>query len=487
MAFIDSTVVNVAVPAIQKTLGGTVIDMQWVVEGYGLFLSALILAGGAMGDLFGRRRMFLLGVTLFAIASAGCGFAANIRELVIARSVQGLGAAFLVPGSLSIISASFGGNERGRAIGTWSGFTAIATAGGPVLGGWLIQHASWRWAFFINAPIAAAVILLSLLRVPESKAETRSGVDWAGALIVTVGLAGVTYGFIESAALGWSNPDVWGSLAASSVLLFVFVYFEAHTRFPMVPLNLFRSHNFTGANLLTFFLYAALGIFFFLFPLNLIQVQHYSATVTGAAALPFILLMFLLSRWSGGLVDRFGPKRPLIAGPLIAAVGFLLFALPSVGGAYWTTFFPGFVVLGLGMAVSVAPLTTVVMGAVDQSRAGAASGINNAVARIAGLLAVAILGMLMVDAFSHYMNVRLNQLNIPADALRDLQSNVARLAAVTLPKDLDPATAVQLQTVIDRSFVFGFRLTMLLCAGLSLLSSVVAWRSITAHADPDRL
>jgi EmrB/QacA subfamily drug resistance transporter len=424
---------------------------------------------------------------LFAIASAGCGLAANIRELVIARSVQGLGAAFLVPGSLSIISASFGGNERGRAIGTWSGFTAIATAAGPVLGGWLIEHASWRWAFFINAPIAAAVILLSLLRVPESKAEIHSGVDWAGALIVTAGLAGVTYGFIESAALGWSNPDVWGSLAAGSVLLFVFFYFEAHTRFPMVPLGLFRRKNFTGANLLTFFLYAALGIFFFLFPLNLIQVQHYSATVTGAAALPFIFLMFLLSRWSGGLVDRFGAKRPLIVGPLIAAVGFLLFAFPSVGGAYWTTFFPGFVVLGLGMAVSVAPLTTVVMGAVDQSHAGTASGINNAVARIAGLLAVAILGMLMVDAFSYYMNDRLTQLNIPSDALRDLQSNVARLAAVSLPQDLDPGTAAQLKTLIDRSFVFGFRLIMLVCAGLSLMSSGFAWRMIQAHTNPDRV
>jgi MFS family permease len=392
-----------------------------------------------------------------------------------------------VPGSLSIISASFGGNERGRAIGTWSGFTAIATAAGPVLGGWLIEHASWRWAFFINAPIAAAVILLSLLRVPESKAEIHSGVDWAGALIVTAGLAGVTYGFIESAALGWSNPDVWGSLAAGSVLLFVFFYFEAHTRFPMVPLGLFRRKNFTGANLLTFFLYAALGIFFFLFPLNLIQVQHYSATVTGAAALPFIFLMFLLSRWSGGLVDRFGAKRPLIVGPLIAAVGFLLFAFPSVGGAYWTTFFPGFVVLGLGMAVSVAPLTTVVMGAVDQSHAGTASGINNAVARIAGLLAVAILGMVMVDAFSHYMNAHLYQLNIPSDALRDLQSNVARLAAVALPKDLDPGTAAQLKTLIDRSFVFGFRLIMLVCAGLSLMSSGFAWRMIQAHTNPDRV
>jgi EmrB/QacA subfamily drug resistance transporter len=486
MAFIDSTVVNVALPAIQKTLGGTVIDMQWVVEGYGLFLSALILAGGAMGDLFGRRRMFLVGVTLFAIASAGCGLAANIRELVIARSVQGLGAAFLVPGSLSIISASFGGKERGRAIGTWSGFTAMATAAGPVLGGWLIEHASWRWAFFINAPIAAAVILLSLYRVPESKAETHSSVDWAGAMIVTAGLAGVTYGFIESAALGWSNPAVWGGLTVGSVLLVVFFFFEVHSPFPMVPLNLFRSSDFTGANLLTFFLYAALGIFFFLFPLNLIQVQHYSATVTGAAALPFIFLMSLLSRWSGGLVDRFGAKRPLVVGPLIATLGFLLFAIPSVGGDYWTTFFTGFVVLGLGMAVSVAPLTTVVMGAVGQNHAGTASGINNAVARIAGLLSVAIFGMVMVNAFNHYINDDLRQMNIPSDALRDLQSNVARLAAVAIPGDIDPSSAAQLKTMIDRAFVFGFRLIMLVCAGLSLASSAFAWRMIAAHTNPDR-
>jgi len=486
MAFIDGTVVNVALPAIQKALGGTVIDMQWVVEGYGLFLSALILAGGAMGDRFGRRRMFLLGTIFFAMASAACGLEANISQLVIARSVQGLGAAFLVPGSLSIISASFGGTERGRAIGTWSGFTSIATAAGPVLGGWLIERASWRWAFFINAPIAVAVILLSFCFVPESKAETHRGVDWAGVLIVTAGLAGVTYGFIESAALGWGNPAVWGSLTTGFLLVLVFFYVEAYTRFPMVPLGLFRSRDFTGANLLTLFLYAALGIFFFLYPLNLIQVQHYSATVTGAASLPFIFLMSALSRWSGGLVTRFGAKRPLIVGPLISAAGFLLFAVPSVGGAYWTTFFPGFVVLGLGMAVSVAPLTTVVMGAVSQSHAGTASGINNAVARLAGLLAVAIFGMSMVSAFSHYMNHDLMQMNIPLDALRDLQSNVARLAAVAIPRDIDPSTAAQLKTLIDRAFVFGFRIIMLACAALSLASSAFAWRMIAAHSQLDR-
>ena len=478
MAFIDSTVVNVALPALQSNLGGTVIDVQWVIESYALFLSALILAGGSLGDLFGRRRMFLTGVLVFAIASAACGFAASIHQLVIARAIQGVGAAFLVPGSLSIISSSFGENVRGRAIGTWSGFTAITTAIGPVLGGWLIEHASWRWVFFINVPIAAAVILLSIWRVPESGTNAQTGLDWAGALIITAGLAGITYGFIESAALGWSSPSVWGTLTVGCACLFAFFRVEARANAPMVPLRLFRSREFTGANLLTFFLYAAFGIFFFLFPLNLIQVQHYSPTATGAAALPFILLTFLLSRWSGGLVARYGAKRPLIVGPVIAAIGFLLFAVPSVGGSYWGTFLPGFVVLGLGMAISVAPLTTVVMSAVDQNHAGTASGINNAVARVAGLLAIAILGIVMVNAFSYQMNRSLMQLNLPADLTHSLQSNEIRLAALAIPAGLDSSTAAALRMSIERAFVFGFRLIMLICAILAATSAAIAWRNI---------
>src|SRR6266705_3035262 len=373
LAFIDSTVVNVALPTLQASLHATVVGVQWVVESYGLFLGALILVGGSLGDLFGRRRMFLVGVGIFAAASIACGFASNIQQLVIARSVQGVGAAFLVPGSLAIISACFDEQARGRAIGTWSGFTAITTAAGPVLGGWLIEHASWRWAFFINVPLAVAVVTISLRHIPESRNATAGHVDWPGALVATVGLGGLVYGFIESVSLGWGHPLVFGSLIAGCACLIGFAFVEARISSPMVPLTLFESRSFSGANLLTLFLYSAIGIFFFLFPMNLIQVQGYSATATGAAILPLILLMFSLSRWSGGLVARYGSRGPLIFGPLIAAVGFGLFAVPSIGDSYWKGFFPAMIVLGFGMAVTVAPLTTVVMSSVDQDHAGTAS------------------------------------------------------------------------------------------------------------------
>jgi EmrB/QacA subfamily drug resistance transporter len=484
MAFIDSTVVNVALPALQSSLGASVIDAQWVVESYGLFLGALILVGGSVGDLWGRRRIFVAGVTAFAIASAWCGFAPNIHQLVIARAVQGVGAAFLVPGSLAIISASFDDTERGRAIGTWSGATAITTAVGPVLGGWLIQHASWRWAFFINLPLAAAVIAISLAHVPESRSTAAKRVDWLGAVIVTIGLGGLVYGLIESARLGWSHPLVFAPLLIGGVCLLVFSFVEARVAAPMVPLELFQSRSFSGANLLTLFLYAAVGIFFFLFPLDLIQVQGYSATATGAAALPSILLLFLLSRWSGGLVARYGSRLPLTVGPLITAAGFVLFAIPAVGGSYWSTFFPAFVVLGFGMAVSVAPLTTVVMSAVDQDRAGTASGINNAVARVAGLLAIAVLGIVMVKAFSTRLDHDLASFPIPSEVIKNLESNRVKLAALEIPAGLNSNISAEIKVSISQAFVYGFRLVMLICAGLSIVSAGQAWLLIEGKPNP---
>ena len=483
MAFIDGTVVNVALPALQASLHASVVDVQWVVESYGLFLAALLLVGGSLGDLFGRRLVFLIGVGIFAVASIACGLASDIQQLVAARTVQGMGAAFLLPGSLSLISASFDEKSRGQAIGTWSGFTAITTAIGPVLGGWLIEHTSWRWVFFINVPLAATVISISLWRVPESRNADAGHVDWLGALVATVGLGGVVYGFIESTSLGWDQPLVYGSLILGFGCLIGFAFVEAKVSSPMVPLTLFASGGFSGANLLTLFLYAALGIFFFLFPMDLIQVQGYSTTATGAAALPLILLLFFLSRWSGGLVTRYGSKAPLIVGPLIAALGFVLCAVPDVGASYWTGFFPAFAVLGLGVAISVAPLTTVVMSSVEQERAGAASGINNAVARVASVLAVAILGIVMVKLFSSSLSRSLTGAVLPPGILQYVRSNEIKLAGLDLPSGLDAHTAALLRASISHAFVFGFRIVMLICAGLCVASAAVASLMIPAKTD----
>src|SRR6476620_5122651 len=388
MAFIDGTVVNVALPALQTNLNATATDVQWVVESYALFLSALLLVGGSLGDHYGRRRIFLLGVAIFAVASAACGLAGDIHQLIVARAIQGFGAALLVPGSLAIISNSFSEQERGRAIGLWSGFSAITAAVGPVFGGWLIEHVSWR-----------AVILISLRHVAENTERESSRVDWLGAILAALGLGALVYGLIESAQVGFNDRSVITALAAGLVVLILFFFVESRLSQPMLPLTLFRSRTFAGTNLLTFLLYAALGGTLFFLPLNLIQVQRYRPTSAGAALLPFILIMSFLSRWSGGLVARYGPKLPLVVGPVITAVGYLLFLLPGIGGNYWTNFFPPAVALGLGMAITVAPLTTTVMSSIGQDRAGTASGVNNAVARTASLVAIAVLGVVMIHVF----------------------------------------------------------------------------------------
>ncbi|MBD3881268.1 MFS transporter [Phormidium tenue FACHB-886] len=479
MAMIDGSVVNVALPIMQAKLNATSSDVQWIVESYALFLAALILVGGSLGDHLGRRRIFAAGIALFALASAWCGLAPNVTQLILARAVQGIGGAMLVPGSLAIISASFERSQRGQAIGTWSGFTAITSALGPVLGGWLVENASWRWIFFINLPMAAIVLAIIFWHVPESRdASVKGKLDSWGALLVTLGLGSIVYGLIEASHLGLLHPAVLIAIAIGTAALVGFVQtegqLEAQHRSPMMPLSLFRSSTFSGANLLTLFLYAAMGGVIFFFPFNLVQVQGYSATAAGAAFLPLILLMFFLSRWSGGLVNRYGAKRPLTVGPVIAACGLALFAVPGVGGSYWTTFFPAILILGVGMAVSVAPLSIIVMAVVPAEQAGVASGINNAVARGAGLLSVAVLSLVVAGVFNRALDLQLAQLQIPTDLQQFLELERINLAAAAVPANLDAALQVQLKQAIAAAFVSGFRVANLIAAGLALLGAVVA-------------
>lgn len=475
MAFIDSTVVNVALPALQTHLSATAQHVQWVVEAYSLTLSAFLLVGGSLGDHYGRRRIFIIGVAVFALASAACGLAANILQLIAARSLQGLGAALLVPSSLAIISNSFPEEERGRAIGTWSGYSAITTGLGPVLGGWLIEHVSWRAVFFINLPIALAVIAISLRYVPQRSEGEKSKIDWLGAGLVALGLGALVYGLIESSTLGFGNLSVTLALIVAVILLFTFLLVESRIPQPMLPLGLFRSRTFTGTNVLTFLLYAALGGTLFFLPLNLIQIQHYSPTAAGAALLPFILIISFLSRWSGGLVMRYGAKLPLMVGPAIAALGYALFIRANIGNSYWTDFFPPIALIGLGMAITVPPLTTSVMGSVSQNRAGIASGVNNAVTRTAGMIAIAVLGIVMLQIFRTGLDRRLTNSNLPGSFAKSLESQSSRLAAISIPQQSDAQIQRLAQRAIDESFLSGFQAVMTIGAFLAGASAVTAF------------
>ncbi len=475
LSFIDGTVVNVALPVIQRELHGNASDVQWVIEAYALFLSALILVGGSLGDRLGRRRVFASGIALFTGASVACGLAPNITTLIVARAVQGIGGALLVPGSLAIIGASFDERRRGAAIGTWSAFTTVTSAAGPVLGGWLVQSASWRWVFFINVPLAAITLAISYWRVPESRDETVSGrIDWMGVALSTAGLGLLVYGLIESSTLGLGAPIVLVTMIAGLVVLGAFIVVEARVPAPMVPLRLFRSRTFSGANLLTLFLYGGLAGAMYFLPFNLQQVQGYSPLEAGAALLPFTVIIFSLSRWAGGLVPRIGARLPLIVGPIIVACGFALFAVPGIGGSYWTTYFPAVVALSLGMALVIAPLTTTVMGSVGPEHSGTASGINNAVSRTGGLLAIAALNLVVVTVFAAAFAAGITALHLPAGAQHALVGQTTHLAAVQIPPGLSPAARAAVQRTIDDAFLSGFRVAMLIGAVLALVSSVAA-------------
>ena len=478
MAFIDGTVVNVALPVMQRSLGFAVDEVQWIVEAYALLLASFVLVGGALGDRFGRRRVFVAGVGLFAIASVACGVAPNAMALIVARGVQGLGGALLVPGSLALISAAYSDNKaRGTAIGTWSAFSAVTAAIGPLAGGWVVSHASWRWLFLFNAPLAVAVIALAQLRVGESRDHTAAGpIDVLGALLATAGLGLVVYSLIDSERAGATDSARGLAMFTVGFVTFVlFVVVEGRRRAPMVPLSLFRSRTFSGANLLTLLLYAALGGALFYVPFNLIQVQRYSPAAAGAALLPLIVLISLMSRRAGAVAGRIGARLPLVIGPLVAGAGFALLAVPTTGGAYVTTFFPGIVVLGIGMGITVAPLTAAVMGAVDPQHAGVASGINNSLSRAAGLLAIAALGVVLLARFNASLDRALSPMSLAPDVAKLVDAQRARLGGAEFPPQIGTALQSALQRAFDEAYVAGFRTLMVICAALAELGAMVAF------------
>jgi EmrB/QacA subfamily drug resistance transporter len=485
MAFIDSTAVNVALPVLQADLNASIGDLQWIINGYVLFLASLLLVGGALGDRLGRKRMFIVGIVIFAGASVWAGLSPNATSLIIARAVQGIGGAIFVPGSLALIGACFSDSERGAAIGTWSAASALTTVAGPVLGGFLAEEFSWRWVFFINIPIAIAVIAIALARVPESREPDDSKIDWLGGAFATLGLAGLVYGLTESTNAGLGDPIVLASIAVGIAGLIGFGVAETKVANPMMPMGVFKNRSFTGANILTLFLYGALGGFIFFVPLNLVQVQGYTATAAGLAMFPFMLLIATVSRWSGGLVVKVGAKIPLTVGPSLVGIGLLLFARPGIEGpgfeTYMTQYFPAVFATGLGMAITVAPLVTVVMSTVDQRLSGLASGINNALSRTAMLLAVAIFGVVALGIFNDALDDNLIASAASTDVIEYLDGERTKLAGAALPPGLTTEAAASAQLAIDEAFIDAFRGVIYAVALLAFLSAFIALFVIETH------
>ena len=475
MAFLDSTVMNVALPAVQTNLDVSGREVQWMFGAFGLVIAALLLIGGTLGDHYGRRRIFVLGATIFALASVGCALAPGPTQLIAARAVQGAGGALLVPASLAIVGASFEGRARAKAIGLWGALSGLAMAVGPVLGGWLVTDVSWRAAFLISPAMALVAIPIALWHVPESRDPEARGLDLVGAAIVTIALGALVYGLIESSASGFADPVVLAALLLGAFALSTFVFVERHKDDPMVPPSLFRSKNFDGANLVTLLFYMSLTGSLYFVPFLMMQVHGYSAFVTGSVFLPFVAMALLLGRLSGYILARFGEKVPLVIASLAAALGYALFAVPGVEyGSYWTSFFPAMVVQGFGMALAITPLTAVALGSVEGDHSGLASGVNNAAARVAAPLAVAVLGVFVYGAFSANLDARLDGMNLPGEVRTELEAAKADLGAAEAPEGVNAKMAAHINLAIDESFVAGFRTVMVVCVGLALISALAA-------------
>lgn len=475
LAFMDGSVVNVALPTLQANFHATSGGIQWVVQSYALFCAALLLLGGAIGDCYGRRRAYTWGVVLFAIASATCAASISLGQLIAARAVQGVGAALLIPQGLSILSTSFADEERGKAIGTWSAWTSVFAALGPVAGGWLMQVWSWRLIFLLNLPIALVVILL-IPRIPESRA-TGQGValDRLGATLATSSFAALIYALSFAPELGWRSPRVVWLLVAGIGLLAAFLRSQWRRKNAMMPLSLFGIPRFAAANLLTFLLYGALGGALYVIPFYLIQVRRYSPAVAGAVFLPLIALMFVFSARVGALIPRVGERVLLGIGALFAGAGFAALAFLDGLHGYMLAILPGVLLLGVGMTLAVAPLTTAVMSSVPEGETGVASAVNNALSRLAALVAVSLLALVLAHGFNVSLEARLGVSSVPVAARRQMIASQARLHDVPVPAGLSSQQRIEVASLLDGAFLSGFRSVMLACAMAAWLGAVAVF------------
>ncbi|HXS14944.1 MAG TPA: MFS transporter [Candidatus Saccharimonadales bacterium] len=477
MAFLDGSVVNVAIPTIQEKLHATITGIQWVVNSYMLMLCALILISGALGDRFGRKKVFLYGIIVFVCASFLCSIAHSITILAIFRALQGIGGAMMVPGSLSIINSSFREEVRGRAIGLWSGFAGGISALGPFAGGWLVQTFGWQSIFYINIPIGIIALLLTLRFVPESKNNEATKIDILGAVSIFLALLGIAYGLITVSAVGWQNPFVLASLALGIIAAILFVLIEMRVKEPLVPFQMLRSSLVAGSNLTTFFLYFALsGVTFFLV-LNFQQIQNFSPIIAGLALLPTILIITFLSGFGGTIADKIGPRLPMIVGPSVVALGMFLLIFPGREANYFTQFLPGLLLFGLGMALVIAPLTKSALH-VAGKYSGAASGVNNAVARIAGLLAVALLGAVVVFLFEGRLKTAIASSPLNRVERQQIMTQQDKLGGIDIPSAFSPPTKLIAKSAVQESFVYGFRWAMGITAFLAALSAVISFFTI---------
>jgi EmrB/QacA subfamily drug resistance transporter len=466
LVFIDGTIVAIALPVIQTGFHASAFDAQWVVEAYTLVLGALMLLSGALGDRYGRKLLFITGVVVFAIGSILCGLAPSMPALIAARVLQGAGGTMLAPASLALIGASFEGAARGRAIGIWSGLTAVASAIGPVAGGTIVDHLGWRWVFYVNIPLAIAIVAVSLHHLRESRDESESGpLDLLGSALITLALAGIVYAFVASGLEGWNARTV-GALAGGFVAFGAFIYAERRVTNPILPFDLFAERAFTGINIMTFLLYGALGGLFYFLPFVMIQVNGYSATFTGLSMLPFLVLIVVLSRYSGPLVYRVGRRTLLVIGPSLAALGFAAFVLlPDLH--YWTGVLPSIVLIGAGMGFTVAPLVATLIDSVPERHVGLASGINNAVSRVAGLLAIAVLGAVLAATFTPRLAARIDAAQMSSQQRSDIAAQSSAMAGARLhdPKETQ---------VMRAAYVDGFRVVAMVCALLAAASALTA-------------